>query len=250
MLEGIVFDIKAYAMHDGPGIRTTVFLKGCPLNCWWCHNPESKNYQIEKNLSGGHQEKFNIGINISVNTLFRKIIKDEIFFDESGGGVTFSGGEAMAQIEFLLEILKKCKNHGIHTAVDTSGYCDQKSFEKIIPYTDLFLYDIKLMDQQLHKKYTGKSNDLILSNFQYLISKKANIEIRIPLIPGFTDDEENLRAIKEFLQPYRDKIKIKLIPYNKLGESKIRKYMNEDKIGTLQTQTNEQLQKISDYLIS
>src|SRR6056297_522357 len=120
MTVGTIFDIKHFATHDGPGIRTTIFMKGCPLNCWWCHNPESKNPDIERNISGGHLEKSMIGEKYSVDQLFQEIIKDEIFFDESGGGVTFSGGEAMGQADFLVEILKKLKQRGIHTVIDTS----------------------------------------------------------------------------------------------------------------------------------
>ncbi|MBN2280501.1 MAG: glycyl-radical enzyme activating protein [Candidatus Marinimicrobia bacterium] len=245
MREGTVFDIKKFATHDGPGIRTTVFLKGCALDCWWCHNPESKNSEIEKNHSGGHLEKSFIGENYSVSRLFNEIIKDEIFFEESRGGVTFSGGEAMLQVDFLQELLKKCKFHGLHTAVDTSGYCPQENFVKILPYTDLFLYDIKIMDPVLHQKYTGKSNELILTNFEYLISRNANIQIRIPLIPRFTDNETNLSAIKTFLKPFRPLIDIELIPYNKLGESKIRRYT--DKLENLQTQSKKRLQELRDF---
>ena len=245
MLQGTIFDIKSFATHDGPGIRTTVFMKGCSLDCWWCHNPESKNSEIEKNISGGHRDKSTIGEKYSVGRLFDEIIKDELFYDESDGGVTFSGGEAMLQIDFLVEILKKCKSHGIHTTIDTSGYCPQKNFEKILPFTDLFLYDIKVMDSELHEKYIGKPNELILSNFKYLISQNANIQIRIPMIPILTDNNKNLEAIRNYLEPYRDKIDIELIPYNKLGESKIKRYT--DKLGTLQTQSKEEMQQFQDF---
>ncbi|MFP4548185.1 MAG: glycyl-radical enzyme activating protein [Fidelibacterota bacterium] len=243
MTEGIIFDIKHFATHDGPGIRTTVFMKGCPLDCWWCHNPESKNPDIEQNISGGHREKSIIGEKYSVDQLFQEIIKDELFFDESGGGVTFSGGEAMLQTNFLVEILKKLKQRGIHTVIDTSGYCDRVSFDKVIPYTDLFLYDIKLMDSKIHAKYTGKSNNLILSNFQYLMSQEVNMTVRIPLIPGITDTYENLTDIRDFLRSYK-MVKVELIPYNKLGESKIYKYLDQDKIGKLETQSSAKVREL------
>jgi len=245
MLQGTIFDIKSFATHDGPGIRTTVFMKGCSLDCWWCHNPESKNSKIEQNISGGHLEKSVIGENYSVDRLFDEIIKDELFYDESGGGVTFSGGEAMLQIDFLVKILKKCKSRGIHTTIDTSGCCPQENFQKVLPYTDLFLYDIKLMDSGLHEKYTSEPNQFILSNFKYLIAQNVNIQVRIPLIPQLTDNFDNLKEIRTFLQPYRSKIDIELIPYNKLGESKIKRYTN--KLGTLKTQTNEQMQKFRNF---
>lgn len=245
MTEGIIFDIKRFATHDGPGIRTTVFMKGCSLDCWWCHNPESKKSEVENNLSGGHREKSYIGEKYSVEQLFHEIIKDELFFDESKGGVTFSGGEAMLQVDFLLQILNKCKSRGIHTTIDTSGCCPEENFQKILPYTDLFLYDIKILDSELHKKYTARSNDLILSNFKYLINQNSNIQVRIPLIPNFTATAENLTAIKNFLKPYKNLIAIELIPYNKLGESKIRHYT--DKLGSLQPQTKEELQAYHDF---
>jgi pyruvate formate lyase activating enzyme len=218
------------------------------LDCWWCHNPESKYSGIESNISGGHLEKANIGEKYTVDHLFDEIVKDELFFDESGGGVTFSGGEAMLQVDFLTEILKKCRQRGIHTTIDTSGFCPQAAFDEVVPYTDLFLYDIKLMDNQLHKKYTGKSNTLILSNFEYLLSQKANVIVRIPLIPGITDTATRLQEIKEFLQPF-SMVKVELIPYNKLGESKIRKYVKKNKIGKLQTQTKEQIQKMQQLFL-
>lgn len=245
MLQATIFDIKHFATHDGPGIRTTIFMKGCPLDCWWCHNPESKSPHIEYNISGGHREKSVIGETYTLDQVFSEIIKDELFYDESGGGVTFSGGEAMLQIDFLVEILKKCRNFGIHTAIDTSGFCPQENFDRVLPFTDLFLYDLKVMDPKLHQKYTGKSNELILSNFEYLVSKNANIQVRTPMIPQLTDNNENLEAIRTFIKPYRDFIDIELIPYNKLGESKIKRY--SDKLGKLKPQTKEQMQKFYDF---
>ena len=149
--KGIVFDIKKYALHDGPGIRTTVFLKGCLLNCWWCHNPESHklepeemNFSEDNNKNNSYLRRSSkvIGKSMTVNEVLKEVEKDVIFYDESGGGVTFSGGEALVQHEFLLELLKESKKRGIHTTLDTSGYGEQEIFEKISKYVDLFLYDI------------------------------------------------------------------------------------------------------------
>ena len=169
-MTGYVFDIKKFAIHDGPGIRTTVFLKGCPLRCWWCHNPESiKQIKIDENNSCTASET-SIVRKYSVNELLKIIQKDLIFYDESDGGVTFSGGEPLIQIDFLELILQKCKSEYIKTAIDTCGYVKTESFERIYKYTDLFLYDLKLFDDELHRKYTGVSNNLIKENLEFLNS--------------------------------------------------------------------------------
>ena len=177
MLKGLIFDIKRFAVHDGPGIRTSVFLKGCPCSCRWCHNPESiKPYpqKISKTISLDgktfKKEEF-IGSSMCVFDVMSEIRKDKIFYDESGGGVTFSGGEPLMQSEFLLELLKECKNENIHTTVDTSGFVNEGKLLEIIDYVDLFLYDLKLINNELHKKYTGVSNKMILQNIQILVNR-------------------------------------------------------------------------------
>ncbi|OYT13869.1 MAG: hypothetical protein B6I19_02890 [Bacteroidetes bacterium 4572_114] len=163
-MRGIVFDIKRFAIHDGPGIRTTIFLKGCPLKCWWCHNPESQDIKTFTDvktivLDGAPFEKQEeIGKLMSVEELLEIIEKESVFYDESGGGVTFSGGEPLLQHEFLLEILKALKQKNIHTTVDTCGFAKWEIFEQIIDYTDLFLYDLKHIDQKKHKLFTGADN--------------------------------------------------------------------------------------------
>ena len=170
---GIIFNIQRFAIHDGPGIRTTVFFKGCPLRCWWCHNPESHKILPEKfdgcNLRRGFDQSFSmnkdeIGKEISVDELMNEIVKDRVFYEESGGGVTFSGGEPLMQPEFLIESLKECKALGIHSAVDTSGYTSEGVIDRVSSYADLFLFDLKLMNDDVHEKYTGVSNQIILKN--------------------------------------------------------------------------------------
>ena len=166
---GIIYDLKKYAIHDGPGIRTTVFLKGCPLDCWWCHNPESRKNEpqssgkknLHKNLALLNSDKNLIGIKVTTNEVMHEIRKDVLFYDESGGGVTFSGGEPLQQTDFLKMLLAECKAEHIHTVVDTSGYVEYKYFEEIRSLTDLFLYDLKFIDDALHLKYTGVSNRLM-----------------------------------------------------------------------------------------
>jgi pyruvate formate lyase activating enzyme len=192
-------------VHDGPGIRTTVFFKGCPLSCWWCHNPESQDFKSEKSirnliLSGERFERSETtGKLMSVDEVMFEVLKDQLFYDESGGGVTFSGGEPLMQEMFLLDLLKACKQKGLHTTLDTSGYAPKKVLENIAEHVDLFLYDLKIIDNTLHKKYTGVSNRSILENLKFLYRTGKNVIIRFPVIPGITDTTENINNMKEFI---------------------------------------------------
>lgn len=229
-ITGTIFDLKKYAIHDGPGIRTTVFLKGCPLNCWWCHNPEGRCPTPVPAPAGsrGRQFRFShtaednsIGREVTVAAVVDEVLKDAIFYDQSGGGVTFSGGEPMMQPEFLLTLLKESRRRGIHTAVDTSGYAPAEDFEMIYREVELFLYDIKLMDDSEHRKFVGVSNQLILDNLSRLASKNKEIIVRIPMVPGITDTTANLSAIAAYLEMFSKIRRISLLPYNKLGEDKI-----------------------------
>lgn len=240
MNTAIIFDIQRNSFVDGPGIRTTVFFKGCNLKCKWCHNPESQSskpqimfYKDKCTGCGrcrGITEKntefvcFNdakqiCGKEYTVEEIFNIIQKDKSFYETSNGGVTFSGGECMLQIDFLHKILKKCKNNNINTAVDTAGAIPWKYFESIIPYTDLFLYDIKAFNSNVHKEFVGISNELILNNLKKLFEHEATVSIRIPIIPTVNDTVEEMRKIKEFLTPYKP-INIELLPYHKMGEHK------------------------------
>ena len=184
MVKGIIFDIKHYAIHDGPGIRTTVFLKGCAASCWWCHNPESQCLEIEKtartNTFDGIcvEEEEIVGNLMTVEEVMHEIMKDKVFYDESGGGATFSGGEPLIQPDFLKAVLKHCRNRGIHTTLDTTGYASWETFKSIIPNVDLFLYDIKFVDDSQHQKYTGVSNASILYNLKNLVRHKKKIILR------------------------------------------------------------------------
>ncbi len=250
MLTATIFDIERNSYVDGPGIRTTVFFKGCNLRCAWCHNPESQSAKLQmmfyKNKCTGcgkckekcpyhleqcdfcgkctlycpHDAREICGKEYTVDEVLREIIKDKAFYEASGGGVTFSGGECMLQFEFLAEILKACKENGIHTAVDTAGNVPFERFEQIIPYTDLFLYDVKCYDSDKHRQYTGVGNELILENLKKLLAMGKSVWVRIPIIPTVNDTAEEMQSIKFLLDSYGVPERIELLPYHAMGEHK------------------------------
>lgn len=249
-MRAMIFDVVRASFVDGPGIRTTVFFKGCNLRCAWCHNPESQspNPQMlfyENKCTGcgkckekcphslescelcgkcalycPHDARKICGREYTVDEVMCEIRKDRSFYESSEGGVTFSGGECMLQIDFLEELLKKCKTNGIHTAVDTAGHVPFEHFERILPYTDLFLYDVKCFDSDKHKRYTGVGNERILDNLQRLLALKKSVWVRIPIIPTVNDSEEELLNIKAFLDSCGSPERIELLPYHALGEHK------------------------------
>lgn len=222
-----IFDIKRFAVHDGPGIRSTVFLKGCPLRCWWCHNPESQapepfTIDIERKVNGRivHGKK-TYGEYMEIEALMETLLRDRSFYEESGGGVTFSGGEPMMQFIELLELLKSSKRNELHTTLDTSGFAKREQFERVLEYTDLFLYDLKHMDPEDHKKYTGVDNGLIQSNADFLLSKGARVTFRIPVIPGVNSSREEVGRMVAFLKERGDLLhEVHLLPYHRIAENK------------------------------
>jgi pyruvate formate lyase activating enzyme len=231
-MKGLIFSIKRYSIHDGPGIRVTFFMKGCPLSCWWCHNPEGISPEAEtvQQIEKVGEREFCVtertGKYYSSEDILEILDKEKIFIKESKGGVTFSGGEPMLQTEFLLDALGKCKSAGYNTAVDTSGYSMAENYKSIIQFTDLFLFDIKHLDSMKHIKYTGVSNELILSNLQLILASGKDIMIRIPLMPGINDDQEYLEMLRSYLIKIKcDNLKkISLLPYHKIGSSKYKKF--------------------------
>ena len=285
MTNAMVFNIQKFCVHDGPGIRTTVFLKGCPLNCIWCHNPESQSYEKEMMFSKdkctrcgicgkkcnndairvtqtevqNNKEKCNLcgecidfcvnnareiaGREYTVGELIKLIEKDRTFYEQSGGGVTFSGGEAMAQIDALEEIVKKCKERGLSVAIDTCGYAPFSSFERISDYVDLFLYDIKLMDTDLHKEYTGKGNGLIMENLVKLSERGANINLRLPLIQGINTDDKNIQSMIDFANSLRISL-VNLLPYHDIARDKYSKLNRDYKQETMEKPSQERLEEI------
>jgi pyruvate formate lyase activating enzyme len=238
----MIFDIKKFAIHDGPGIRTTVFFKGCPLDCQWCHNPECKSDNADLYAGLDNDELF--------RKVFKEIRKDLIFYDQSGGGVTFSGGEPLMQMDLLSELLVASREAGIHTAVDTCGYAKFDNFQRILDRVDLFLYDIKLIDDAAHKKYTDASNDLILDNLRELAKTGKEIRIRVPLIPGITDSDENLTGIARLIQALDNVSTVDLLPYNLFGKSKYRKLEKSHPLDDLQVQSDNELKRMTEIFSS
>lgn len=286
MLTGKIYDIQGFSVQDGPGIRTTVFLKGCPLRCPWCHSPESQEFSTQLNwmrvrclgldkcgkcldicpkgaISRGEMTSsaagepiaypevdktkcddcgrcaevckanalYLCGEDMTVEEVMHRLLRDQPFYEESGGGATISGGECLCQPEFTLELLKQCRAHGIHTAVDTTGFVKWEIIERVLPYTDLFLYDLKCMDSALHKQVIGVPNELILENAEKIAAHGGKMQIRIPTIPMFNDSEAHFAKYGEFLKKLGDAVDIvQLLPYHKLGISKHERLLKKEKI--------------------
>ena len=253
-MQGLIFNIKRYSIHDGPGIRVTFFMKGCPLSCWWCHNPEgiSPEKQIILRTRRVGEKEFSeneeVGKYYSVENILETLEKDRIFIQQSDGGVTFSGGEPVIQTGFLLEALKACKAHGYHTAVDTSGYGLWESYETIMPFTDLFLFDIKHLDDSKHIEYTGVSNIGILDNFRKLVKSGKEIMVRIPVIPGKNDDAGNMLKIKELLDGLKNEnlLKINLLPFHRTGASKYRRFKFPYRMNSTENPSAEKMKELKD----
>jgi pyruvate formate lyase activating enzyme len=226
-VQGLLFDIRRYSVHDGPGIRTTVFFKGCPLNCLWCHNPEGisgepQTIRRKRPLNGDQAVvEETVGKYFTSREVMNQLKRDLLFFEESGGGVTFSGGEPLQQPEFLKEMVVLCREAGIHTAVDTSGYALEEVFREVAGLTDMLLFDLKTTDNKVHEAYTGIGNALILKNLQSLKGKGPEVVVRIPVIPGVNHRPEDMQAIRKAIQDSGARIEaINLLPYHRLGRKK------------------------------
>ncbi len=252
-MQGIIFDIKHYAIHDGPGIRQTIFFKGCPLGCWWCHNPESRSpeifsYQKEEKLDQLKiQSRETIGRQYSVPELMTEVLKDQVLFEESGGGVTISGGEPLMQFDFLMDFLKACKNQDIHSCLDTTALTDTSRMQQIIPWVDLFLIDVKQVDDQKHTKYTGVSNEKILENIRMLDQNDQDIWFRYPLIPGMNDDEADLLRMMAFLKSLKKQHPISILPYHKIGSQKYDRFGIDYKMDGIEEPTEKKLSQTQQY---
>ena len=254
-MEGLIFDIKKYSVNDGPGIRTTVFFKGCPLRCWWCHNPESQEYKVQTiEVSHKLEEKVysqqkNVGKYIETDDILSDLMKDAVFYEESDGGVTFSGGEPCMQADFLVELANKCKKKNIHTILDTCGYASISVFSALLPMIDLFLFDLKLIDNNLHLKYTGCSNEVITANLKFLSQHKANIIIRIPVIPGITDTKRNMDAIAYMLEDLPNRVQeVHLLPYHKIGVNKYNRLAKQNPLQDIESMKKEDTIQLGDFI--
>jgi pyruvate formate lyase activating enzyme len=283
---GLVFDIRRFSVHDGPGIRTAVFLKGCPLACWWCHNPEGRfsrpNLMLypERCIQCGEcltacphgaisrqdgairtspqlcqacgtcldhcvaEARALAGRRVTVAEVLRQIEPDRVFFDESGGGVTFTGGEPLSQPCFLEAMLDACRARGLHTVVDTCGHADPEIFLRISEKTDLFLFDMKMLDPDAHKRYTGVSNELILNNLAALAKQGSPVIVRFPVIPGINDGMDNLHRMISFLCAH-GLTHLDLLPYHAMARDKYARMGMKYQLGALQPPSAERLWEIA-----
>ena len=266
-MQGEIFDIQKFCSNDGPGIRTTVFFKGCPLRCVWCHNPESQRSDREilsypekctgcgrcRNLTTEDTDfvcyngaKEICGKTVSSDYVIDQVMRDYEFYKTSGGGLTLSGGEPLFQFEFSLEILKKAKENDLHTAIETCGFADSDKIKQIAEYTDLFLFDFKETDPELHKTYTGADNVLIQKNLYLLNDLKKDIILRCPIIPGYNDRKENYDKICELANTLTSIIGIEIEPYHAFGESKYKALGRKQP--EILMQTEDQINEIIDYI--
>ncbi len=274
MQSGLVFNVQRFSLQDGPGLRSTVFMKGCPLACAWCHNPESRAPQTEfirlrhrcmacgicsdeelsEPLVQNRDEEDveacptgalqTVGQEMRSSLLVKTLLRDRIFFDESGGGVTFSGGEPLMQAPFVIEAMRLLRAEGVHTALDTCGYVGWQDLTEAATHACLVLYDLKLMDETRHKAATGVSNATILENLKALSEIHPSIWIRIPIIPGINNDLANLEATAEFLKPLSGIQQVDLLPYHPLGESKSTRVGLTYRLHDTQTPTIEDLEAL------
>lgn len=252
-MKGLIFSVKRYSIHDGPGIRVTFFMKGCPMQCVWCHNPEGIAPQPQEALrnnrigSSDFRVAESVGVYYSVDQILGIAERERVFMQHSGGGVTFSGGEPLLQADFLELALRELKKHGFHTTVDTSGYASKETFRRIIPFTDLFLFDIKNINEIRHIEHTGVSNQLILDNFRFVLSNSAGVQVRIPVIPGYNDSVESLSAISDFICREATPVlkKINLLPYHKTGVSKYKLFNLHLRMSIAEEPTGESMKSLA-----
>ncbi len=246
-MNGIIFDIQGYSVYDGPGIRTCVFFKGCPLRCQWCHNPESHLMKPQAAWLADKGVTEEIGEEITPQEIVERVIKDKPFFEISGGGVTLTGGEATMQPAFLLAVLQAFRQEGVHTALETCGHFNPALLETLPDVTDLFLFDIKHAGASIHRAFTGVSNKKILSNFSELLRRAGcgRVTPRIPVIPGFNAHIAAMDGIISLLQEKGYQGPVHLMPYNALAKSKWEKIGRGDTyrhMGELEAQTLKDIQ--------
>ncbi len=236
--KGRIFDIQRFSVHDGPGIRTIVFLKGCFLRCKWCCNPESQEYKIETMLQAGKQKT--VGRDVTVKEVLDEVEKDRIYFWRSGGGITLSGGEATAQPEFAHALLACAKERGINTCIETTGFAEWSVYEKILPLLDTVLLDIKHIDSLKHREFTRQPNEQILQNAKKMVEFGANVIVRVPVVPTFNATCAEIEAIAEFAKSIGIK-KIHLLPYHSFGADKYTALAREYTLKHISSPANEEM---------
>ena len=224
-VKGRIFDIQRYSIHDGGGIRTIVFLKGCPLRCKWCCNPEGQHYNVEKMTLGG-KEKI-VGQDFTVGEIIDIVERDRIYYRRSGGGLTLSGGESLTQPDFAVALLKTAKERGINTAMESTGFADFSVISRYLPYLDLYLMDIKHMNSAKHKEFTSQPNELILENAKKITDAGARLIVRTPVIPTFNATKEEIGEIAKFASSLKGVTQMHILPYHRIGTDKY-KGLNRD----------------------
>lgn len=239
---GRIFDIQRFSVHDGPGIRTIVFLKGCALRCKWCCNPESQNYSIEEMEIGG--KKKIIGRDVTVGEVMEIVKRDIPYYRRSGGGLTLSGGESLCQPDFAVALLRASKECSINTAMESTGFAKFDVIEQYLPYLDLYLMDIKHMDSKKHAQFTSKPNELIIDNAKKIAKQAKELIIRVPVIPTFNDTEEEIMEIAEFASSLPNVKELHLLPYHRLGQDKYKGLGRVYELADLVPPTDEQMQQL------
>ena len=224
-VKGRIFDIQRYSIHDGGGIRTIVFLKGCPLRCKWCCNPEGQHYNVEKMTLGG-KEKI-VGQDVTVGEIIDIVERDTIYYRRSGGGITLSGGESLTQPDFAVALLKTAKERGINTAMESTGFADFSVISRYLPYLDLYLMDIKHMNSAKHKEFTSQPNELILENAKKITDAGTRLIVRTPVIPTFNATKEEIGEIAKFASSLKGVTQMHILPYHRIGTDKY-KGLNRD----------------------
>ena len=241
--KGRIFDIQRYSIHDGNGIRTIVFLKGCVLRCRWCCNPESQEYDIQTMMVQGKPKV--IGRDVTVAEVMKTVEKDRQYYWRTGGGLTLSGGESLCQPEFATALLQAAQESGISTAMESMGCAKWETIEKLLPYLDQYLLDIKHMNPRKHKEFTGRSNELMIENAMKIAkSGMTELSIRVPVIPGFNDTEEEICQIAAYTATLPNVKRMHLLPYHRLGQDKYTGLNREYLMGDVKPPTNEHMEKL------
>lgn len=241
-MKGTIINITRFCTDDGPGIRTTVFLKGCPLKCIWCHNPESQNADIESYTTGEA-----IGRTVTSDEILEEVLKDKVFYETSGGGITLSGGEPLFQPDFTAEILKACKKNDIHTAIETSGFAKEEVLNKCLKHCDLVLFDLKETNRENHIKFTGVEFDVIMDNLKAVNKSGIPFIIRLPVIPTLNDRKEHFKAVKSLSESLKMCCGVQIMPYHKLGVYKYSQLGREYKCSHINEPTKEQIRDWENY---